>query len=82
MSSHRNEDFPRREALNGLFGRVPHWPKGTKITKHTYNARSETAAWLNAPSGGSMEHVLDLVEDACDGLLRHLIQTTLQVTLK
>ena len=32
------------EALNGLFGLVPHWATDTKITKHTYNARSETAA--------------------------------------
>jgi putative SOS response-associated peptidase YedK len=32
------------EALNGLFGLVPHWATDTKITKSTYNCRSETAA--------------------------------------
>ena len=32
------------EAVNGLFGLVPHWSTDTKITKHTYNARSETVA--------------------------------------
>jgi putative SOS response-associated peptidase YedK len=32
------------EMVNGLFGMVPHWSIDTKITKHTYNARSETVA--------------------------------------
>ncbi len=32
------------EALNGLFGLVPHWATDTKITRSTYNARSETVA--------------------------------------
>jgi len=35
---------PEHEALNGLFGLVPHWAEDTKITRHTYNARSETVA--------------------------------------
>jgi putative SOS response-associated peptidase YedK len=35
---------PPAEALNGLFGMVPHWSADTKITRHTYNARSETVA--------------------------------------
>ncbi len=35
---------PATEALNGLFGLVPHWATDTKITKSTYNCRSETAA--------------------------------------
>ena len=38
-----DEAVPEREALPGLFGLVPHWSLDTKITKHTYNARSETA---------------------------------------
>lgn len=39
-----DEAVPPREALTGLFGLVPHWSQDTKITKHTYNARSETVA--------------------------------------
>ena len=39
-----DEAAPKREALNGLFGLVPQWSTDTKITKHTYNARSETVA--------------------------------------
>jgi len=39
-----DEAVPLLEALNGLFGLVPHWALDTKITKATYNARSETAA--------------------------------------
>ena len=35
---------PLFEALNGLFGLVPHWSQDTKITRSTYNARSETVA--------------------------------------
>ena len=46
---HRHADVgddavPEREALPGLFGMVPHWSKDTKITRHTFNARSETVA--------------------------------------
>lgn len=45
-----------REVVVGLFGLVPHWAKDTKLTKSTYNARSETVsikpafrdAWRNA----------------------------------
>ena len=43
-----DEAVPELEALNGLFGLVPHWSPDTKITKYTYNARSETVA--NKPS--------------------------------
>jgi putative SOS response-associated peptidase YedK len=39
-----DEAVPAIEALNGLFGLVPHWATDTKITKSTYNCRSETAA--------------------------------------
>lgn len=39
-----DEAVPEREALNGLFGQVPHWSPDTKITRFTYNARSETVA--------------------------------------
>lgn len=37
-----DEAVPAHEALNGLFGLVPHWSTDTTITKHTYNARTET----------------------------------------
>lgn len=51
-----DEAVPKREALTGLFGLVPHWSPDTKITQYTYNARSETVAskpsfrdvWKNA----------------------------------
>jgi putative SOS response-associated peptidase YedK len=39
-----DEAVPEREALTGLFGLVPHWSPDTKMTRFTYNARSETAA--------------------------------------
>jgi len=39
-----DEAVPELEALPGLFGLVPHWSVDTKITKATYNARSETVA--------------------------------------
>jgi putative SOS response-associated peptidase YedK len=39
-----DEAVPQREALNGLFGLVPHWSPDTKMTRFTYNARSETVA--------------------------------------
>ena len=39
-----DDAVPELEALNGLFGLVPHWATDTKLTKHTYNARSETVA--------------------------------------
>jgi putative SOS response-associated peptidase YedK len=39
-----DEAVPAREALTGLFGLVPHWSPDTKITRYTYNARSETVA--------------------------------------
>ena len=39
-----DEAGPEREALTGLFGLVPPWSPDTKITRFTYNARSETVA--------------------------------------
>ena len=39
-----DEAVPDAEYLPGLFGLVPHWAADTKITKSTFNARSETAA--------------------------------------
>ena len=39
-----DEARPRSEALTGLFGLVPHWSPDTRMTRHTYNARSETVA--------------------------------------
>jgi putative SOS response-associated peptidase YedK len=39
-----DDAVPEHEALNGLFGLVPHWATDTKITRSTYNARSETVA--------------------------------------
>ncbi len=39
-----DEAVPALEAVNGLFGLVPHWATDTTITKSTYNCRSETAA--------------------------------------
>ena len=39
-----DDAVPEREALTGLFGLIPHWSNDSKITRHTYNARSETVA--------------------------------------
>lgn len=39
-----DDAVPDSEALSGLFGLVPHWATDTKITRSTYNARSETVA--------------------------------------
>lgn len=39
-----DEAVPDREALLGSFGLIPHWATDTKITRQTYNARSETVA--------------------------------------
>jgi putative SOS response-associated peptidase YedK len=39
-----DEAVPERETLTGLFGLLPHWTKDTRITRQTYNARSETVA--------------------------------------
>lgn len=39
-----DEAVPMAHAVNGLFGLVPHWATDTKITKSTYNCRSESAA--------------------------------------
>ena len=37
-----DEAVPAREAGVGRFGLIPHWSKDDKISRHTYNARSET----------------------------------------
>ena len=39
-----DDAVPAREARVGLFGHLPHWAKDAKLTKSTYNARSETVA--------------------------------------
>lgn len=39
---------PRREAMTGSFGLIPHWAKDTTIGRRTYNARSETV--ISKPS--------------------------------
>ena len=39
-----DEAVPERESLSGLFGLVPHWSADTTLTRHTFNARSETVA--------------------------------------
>ena len=44
LPSHSSKPVPAAEALIGLFGLVPHWATDTKITRSTYNCRSETAA--------------------------------------
>lgn len=49
IRAHPNADtaddaVPWAETVNGLFGLVPHWATDTKITKSTYNARTETVA--------------------------------------
>ena len=37
-----DDAVPSREALVGRFGLIPHWSKDDKISRHTYNARTET----------------------------------------
>ncbi|WP_066260801.1 SOS response-associated peptidase [Hydrogenophaga flava] len=39
-----DDAVPPREALQGLFGLVPHWAGEVTFGRRTYNARSETAA--------------------------------------
>lgn len=39
-----DDAVPAREALPGVFGLIPHWAADTTITRHTYNARTETVA--------------------------------------
>ena len=36
-----DDAVPQAEQLPGLFGLVPHWADCTKLTKSTFNARSE-----------------------------------------
>lgn len=37
-----DDAVPDREGLVGLFGLLPHWAKDEKLSRNTYNARSET----------------------------------------
>jgi len=39
-----DEAVPAREARVGVFGLLPYWARDEKLTKSTYNARSETVA--------------------------------------
>lgn len=39
-----DDAVPPTEAVNGMFGLVPHWATETKIARQTYNSRSETAS--------------------------------------
>jgi len=43
-----DEAVPERELSLGRFGMIPHWSKDDKISRHTYNARSETV--MDKPS--------------------------------
>ena len=43
-----DEAVPDRELSLGRFGMIPHWSKDDKISRHTYNARSETV--MDKPS--------------------------------
>lgn len=50
-----DESVPAVEAVVGVFGLLPHWAKDAKLSRNTFNARSETAhekpsfrdAWRN-----------------------------------
>ena len=37
-----DDAVPPLEALSGVFGLIPHWARDAKLSRHTYNARSET----------------------------------------
>lgn len=37
-----DEAVPALEAMTGVFGLLPHWAKDARLSRHTYNARSET----------------------------------------
>lgn len=39
-----DDAVPMGEAVNGVFGLVPHWATDLKLARSTYNARSETVA--------------------------------------
>ena len=39
-----DDAVPAREAVAGRFGLLPAWSRDPKISRHTYNARSETVA--------------------------------------
>lgn len=42
LADQGDDAVPKREALIGLFGLVPHWAKEAKFGRSKYNARSET----------------------------------------
>jgi putative SOS response-associated peptidase YedK len=44
QSEEPSADAPQLEALSGIFGLLPFWAKDKKLSRHTYNARSETVA--------------------------------------
>lgn len=44
QSEEQKEGAPQLEALPGVFGLLPFWAKDKKLSRHTYNARSETVA--------------------------------------
>lgn len=37
-----DDAVPKREAMLGSFGMIPHWAKDATVARHTYNARTET----------------------------------------
>ncbi|MBK6323085.1 MAG: SOS response-associated peptidase [Burkholderiales bacterium] len=39
-----DEAVPPREAFTGRFGLIPHWATDLKVSRNTFNARSETVA--------------------------------------
>ena len=39
-----DEAVPPREAFTGRFGLIPHWATDIKVSRNTFNARSETVA--------------------------------------
>lgn len=39
-----DDAVPPREAFTGRFGLIPHWATDTKVSRNTFNARSETVA--------------------------------------
>ena len=39
-----SDDSPSLEAMPGAFGLLPFWAKDRKLSRHTYNARTETVA--------------------------------------
>ena len=54
MSGRAFEAAPNREAVIRRFGVMPHWSINDKISRHTYNARSETV--MEKPAFGMYHH--------------------------